>query len=475
MNRREEQERTMTDTKSHQHIRAVNPATEEVVGTYPLHSEELVEEALQKARDDFRVWRTIPFAQRSKLMKQLADNLSGEAAGYAATIAEEMGKPIAEAEAEIRKCAWLCNYYAEHAEGFLREDPHSSGATESYVQYLPLGTVLAVMPWNYPFWQVFRCAVPAIMAGNNVILKHASNVPLCSLTIDGIFRDAGFAEGTFISLLVPSSAVSRLIADPRICAVAITGSEAAGSNVAAQAGGEIKKTVLELGGSDPFIVLEDADLLEAVPVAVRARFQNTGQSCIAAKRFIVVDSLYDRFCNLYTEMVRTLKVGDPTDRATQIGPLARQDLLEELDRQVEDSVSSGARLLEGGKRRNGKGYFYEPTVLGEVPLDSPAAREEVFGPVAAILRVKDQVDAVQVANSSSYGLGASIWSRNTDRAKLIADDLEAGQVFVNGMVASDPRLPFGGVKKSGYGRELSREGIREFVNTQTVWIGPGNS
>ncbi|MFI5367119.1 MAG: aldehyde dehydrogenase family protein, partial [Candidatus Binatia bacterium] len=331
---------------------------------------------------------------------------------------------------------------------------------------------LAIMPWNFPFWQLFRFAAPALMAGNTAILKHASNVPQCALAIEEVFRESGVPDGVFQTLLISGSDASRLIEDPCIAAVTLTGSEAAGSQVAAAAGRSIKKAVLELGGSDPFIVLEDADMAAAVETGVRARFQNTGQSCIAAKRFIVIESIFKEFEQRYTEAVCRLRVGDPTDRATQIGPLARGDLRETVEAQVQRSVVQGAKLLVGGARRPGRGFFFEPTVLTEVGTDMTAACEEVFGPVAALMQVKDANEAVEIANHSAYGLGASLWTADLPRARRLARDIEAGQVFINGMVASDPRLPFGGVKRSGYGRELSAYGIREFVNIQTVWIGP---
>ncbi len=366
----------------------------------------------------------------------------------------------------------MCDYYGENAGSILKNEARESTARKSYVQYSPLGTILAIMPWNFPFWQVFRFAAPALMAGNTAILKHASNVPQCALAIEKIFSAAGFPSGAFRTLLIPGRGVRVLIEDPRVAAVTLTGSEAAGSEAASLAGRALKKTVLELGGSDPFIVLADADLDAAARTGVRARYQNAGQSCIAAKRFIVVDSAYNEFRERFVESVRALRVGDPMDRTTEIGPLARPDLLEALETQVRLSVDAGARLLLGGRRRAGRGYFFEPTVMSEVRPGMPAGREEVFGPVAALMRAADEAEAVMIANDSPFGLGASLWTRNLDLASRMAREIEAGQVFVNGMVASDPRLPFGGVKRSGYGRELSDFGIREFVNIQTVWIGP---
>ncbi|MEJ2111965.1 MAG: NAD-dependent succinate-semialdehyde dehydrogenase [Acidobacteriota bacterium] len=384
----------------------------------------------------------------------------------------EMGKPISEAEAEVEKCAWNLDYYAENAESHLKPRTRTSNASESYTQCTPLGVILAVMPWNYPLWQVFRFAAPALMAGNTAILKHASNVPQCALGIEEIFREAGLPEGVFQTVLVPGSEVKRIIEHPTIKAVTLTGSEQAGSIVASEAGKMLKKTVMELGGSDPFIILEDADLDLAVKAGVQARFQNTGQSCIAAKRFIVVESIFDRYLERFIEEVQALKIGNPVDPEIKIGPLARPEFVKELDRQVRDSVAMGARILTGGQPRKGKGYFYQPTVLSSVKPEMPAGSEELFGPVAAMMRAKDAADAVGLANRTSYGLGASIWTADVAAAKLLAKEIEAGQVFINGIVASDPRLPFGGIKKSGYGRELSELGIREFVNFQTVWVGP---
>ena len=390
----------------------------------------------------------------------------------AGAITAEMGKPIVEAEAEIEKCAVNCNYYSDNAERFVRDEPRISNATESYIQYTPLGVILAVMPWNYPFWQVFRFAAPALMAGNAAILKHASNVPQCALAIEVAFRAAGFPEGLFQTLLVGSPAVPKLIESPVIAAVTLTGSEEAGKQVAACAGRMLKKTVLELGGSDPFIVLADADLDGAVLAGVRARYQNTGQSCIAAKRFIVVESVFQKYQNRFVEAVRSLNVGDPMDRNTQIGPLARGEFVEDLERQVRESVRMGATVLAGGSRRAGKGFYFEPTVLTGVRPDMPAGREEIFGPVATMMRARDTEEAIQLANQTPYGLGSNLWTSDIEGAKKLSRRIEAGQVFINGMVASDPRLPFGGIKRSGYGRELSDFGLREFVNIQTVWIGP---
>jgi acyl-CoA reductase-like NAD-dependent aldehyde dehydrogenase len=451
---------------------SINPATEEIIGSYPLHTGEQIDKALRMAQKVFMSWRAETYSVRAALMKKAAMALRDNRPKLADIMTVEMGKPIVESEAEVEKCAWNCDYYAENAERFLSDEPRTSGASESYIQYSPLGVLLAVMPWNFPFWQVFRFAAPALMAGNTAILKHASNVPQCAMAIEGVFRQAGFPEGVFQTLLIRSSSVSKLIEHPAIAAVTLTGSEGAGSQVAACAGRVIKKTVMELGGSDPFIVLADADLNAAAKIGIRARYQNTGQSCIAAKRFIIVNSIFRQFQDLFVEAVRALKIGDPRDRSTQIGPLARPEFVDDLERQVKESARQGAGILVGGKRCTGKGYFYEPTVLSGVRPDMPAGCEEVFGPVAALMKAADPAEAIRIANQTPYGLGSNLWTADIVGAKRLARGIEAGQVFINGMVTSDPRLPFGGVKRSGYGRELSELGIREFVNTQTVWIGP---
>jgi len=453
-------------------ILSINPATEEVMRSYEVHSGEHIEKMLQAAQRAFFSWRAEAFSNRAELMKKAADYLRQKKSHFAGLMTAEMGKPIVESETEAEKCAWSCDYYAENAERFLREEPRKSNATESYTQYVPLGVVLAIMPWNFPFWQVFRFAAPALMAGNTVILKHASNVPQCALAIEEIFREAGFPDGAFQTVLVPGSEVAKLLEHPVIAAATLTGSEEAGCQVASCAGRVLKKTVMELGGSDPFIVLADADLDNAVQMGVRARYQNTGQSCIAAKRFIVVESVFQEYQDRFIAAVGTLKVGDPTDRATQIGPLARAEFLNDLERQIQESVQRGAIITAGGSRREGRGYFLDPTVLSEVQPDMPAGCEELFGPVAAMMRASDTEEAIRIANRTPFGLGSNLWTADTEKAKLLARRIEAGQVFINGMVASDPRLPFGGIKRSGYGRELSELGIREFTNIQTVWIGP---
>jgi len=453
-------------------IESINPATEEVLATFDPSSPEQIDCALSAAQDTFRRWRATTFAERATLIRQAAVYLRQQRARLAGIITAEMGKPIVEAEAEIDKCAWNCDFYGENAERFLADEPRPSAASESYVQFTPLGTVLAIMPWNFPFWQLFRFAAPALMAGNTAILKHASNVPQCALAIEEVFRASGCPPGVFQTVLVSGSVANRMVADARIAAVTLTGSDYAGSLVAEAGGRNLKKAVLELGGSDPFIVLADADLAAAAQVGVRARYQNAGQSCIAAKRFIVAAPVFEEFQQRFVEAAQALRVGDPTDRSIQIGPLARGDLRDDLEQQVGRSVEQGAKLLAGGTRLGGRGYFFAPTVLSEVTPEMPAAAEEVFGPVAALIRVHDADEAIRAANHSPFGLGANLWTRDVSVAKRLARNIEAGQVFINGMVVSDPRLPFGGIKRSGYGRELSEYGIREFVNIQTVWIGP---
>jgi succinate-semialdehyde dehydrogenase/glutarate-semialdehyde dehydrogenase len=381
-----------------------------------------------------------------------------------------MGKLLRDSVAEIEKCANGCRYYAENAERFLEDQAAQTNARRSYLHYEPMGAILAIMPWNFPFWQVFRFAAPALMAGNVGILKHAANVPQCALAIEQIFCRAGFEEGIFQTLLIEAEQVEKLIVDPRIKAVTLTGSEKAGSIVGSAAAREIKKSVLELGGSDPFIVMPSADFALAVTTAVKARMQNTGQSCIAAKRFFIADKIYDKFLGEFVEKMRSLKVGDPMDETTEIGPLANESILNGVHEQVQKTLAMGAKCLTGGNRIAGSGLFYEPTVLVDVPKDSPAFREEVFGPVATVLRVRDADEAVSLANDNRYGLGASAWTNDPSEQELFANSLESGMVFINAMVASDPRLPFGGVKRSGFGRELGAAGIREFMNAKTIWI-----
>jgi succinate-semialdehyde dehydrogenase/glutarate-semialdehyde dehydrogenase len=453
-------------------IQSVNPATEELLATFEEFTERQLDLALDRAALVFESWRRVPYSERRHLMAAASRYLRHQKRTLGGLITAEMGKPIVEAEAEIEKCAWNCDFYAENAGTFLADQGIESSARRSYVAFEPLGPVLAIMPWNFPFWQVFRFAAPAIMAGNTALLKHASNVTQCALAIEEVFRAAGFPEGVFQTLFAAGPTTESLIADSRIRAVTLTGSDSTGSRVGGAGGRALKKCVLELGGSDPFIVLADADVQAAADTGVRARNQNAGQSCIAAKRFIVVDSVADEFERRFIDGVSKLRVGDPVKRETQIGPLARNDLRDGVDGQVRRSVEQGAHAAAGGHRIDGKGYFYAPTVLTEVTAEMPAAMEETFGPVAAMIRARDTDEAISIANSSQFGLGASLWTGDVERAGQLAREVQAGSVFINGMVASDPRLPFGGIKRSGYGRELSEFGIREFVNIQTVWIGP---
>jgi succinate-semialdehyde dehydrogenase/glutarate-semialdehyde dehydrogenase len=451
-------------------IQSVNPATGDILESFPEASGHELDRILATAHAAFSEWRAVPFAERAQRMRQAARVLRERRADYARTMTLEMGKPIVQSEAEVDKCAVACEYYAEHAGTFLAEQPRETEASKSYVRFDPLGCVLAVMPWNFPFWQVFRFAAPALMAGNAGILKHASNVPRCALAIEEVFREARFPHGLFSTVLVGPPAVAALIGDPRIVAVALTGSDRAGSKVAAEAGRALKKTVLELGGSDPFIVLADADLAAAARAAAEARLVNSGQSCIAAKRFIVVGAVMDAFLERFVDELRSRRMGDPLARETQVGPQARLDLRDSLHQQVEESIKHGAQRLLGGEIPPGKGAFYPPTLLAHVDKGMPAFDEETFGPVAAVIRAKDDTDAVRLANDSAFGLGASLWTQDRGRAEHLAAQVEAGVVFVNGIVKSDPRMPFGGVKRSGYGRELSEYGIREFVNIKSVWI-----
>ena len=451
-------------------IQSINPATGQVLETFKESSTADIERALATAHSAFLAWRDVPFTTRAQHMQKAAGILRGRNAEYARTMTLEMGKPIVQGEAEVEKCAWTCEYYAQRTEAMLAEQPRETDASRSFVRFDPLGPVLAVMPWNFPFWQVFRFAAPALMAGNAAVLKHASNVPRCALQIEEVFRDAGFPPGLFATLLVGSGAVGGLIADPRIVAVTLTGSEHAGIQVAERAGRELKKTVLELGGSDPFIVLADADVVTAARVAADARLINSGQSCIAAKRFIVVEAVADAFTARFADELRARTMGDPLDRGTHVGPQARVDLRDELHRQVEESIKRGAQRLLGGEIPAGPGAFYPPTLLTAVDKGMPAFDEETFGPVAAVIRARDEADAIRLANDSPFGLGAALWTQDRARAERLAARIEAGAVFVNGLVKSDARLPFGGIKRSGYGRELSEYGIREFVNIKSVWI-----
>jgi succinate-semialdehyde dehydrogenase/glutarate-semialdehyde dehydrogenase len=451
-------------------IASVNPATGEKLREFAPMGEAELEEKLERAAVAFQIHRRTSFKERVELMLCAAQILETETERFARLMTEEMGKPLRGAREEVAKCALVCRYYAEHAEKFLADETVETNATRSFIRYEPLGAVLAVMPWNFPFWQVFRFAAPALMAGNTGLLKHASNVPQCALAIEEIFSRAGFPEGVFQTLLLNSDKVGRVLADARVRAATLTGSEHAGSEVASRAGCEIKKTVLELGGSDPFIVMPSADFESAVKTAVKARTINNGQSCIAAKRFIVHTEIYEEFARRFVAAMEALKVGDPSDETTEIGPLATESIAEELDEQVRKSVAAGARVLTGGERLRRAGNYYAPTVLADIPKNSPAYAEEFFGPVALLFRVDSIDEAIAQANDTTFGLGASAWTRDErERARFVAE-IEAGAVFINAMVASDPRLPFGGVKRSGYGRELSAHGIREFVNIKTVWI-----
>ncbi|HKI04234.1 MAG TPA: NAD-dependent succinate-semialdehyde dehydrogenase [Thermoanaerobaculia bacterium] len=451
-------------------MRAVNPATGALIREYPEHGEDEVAERLAQAERAFASWRRFDFEERAGYLTSVADLLRENQADFARLMTEEMGKTVTAAESEVDKCAWACDFYAENAARFLPAETVATDAGKSFVRYDPLGPVLAIMPWNFPFWQFFRFAAPTLMAGNVALLKHAANVPGTALAIEAAFREAGFPEGVVTTLLVSSERVKGLIGDPAVRAVTLTGSDRAGMEVAAEAGRRLKKTVLELGGSDPFIVLADADPSEAARQAARARTVNSGQSCIAAKRFIVEEEIAGRFEDEFVQAMEGLAVGDPMDRAIEVGPLARQDLLDSLDDQVRRTVDAGARLRTGGQRLPRDGWFYPPTVLTGVEPGMAAFDEETFGPVAAVIRARDTAHAVELANRSNFGLGASIWTGDASRGEHLAAEIDAGMVFVNGAVKSDPRLPFGGIKHSGYGRELSEVGIREFVNTKTVWI-----
>ena len=449
---------------------SLNPTTNQVIQTHASWGSSRLEQALEKTHHAQQAWAQTTFSQRTGILRNAAIHLRAQHDRYATLITQEMGKPLRETRAEIEKCAVVCDYYAQHAEEFLRAETVASDAGKSYVAHHPLGVVLAIMPWNFPFWQVFRAAAPALMAGNALLLKHAPNVPQCALAIEAIFRECGLPEGAFANLMIEVEQVAGVIASPHLHAVTFTGSEAAGRKVAALAGQHLKKCVLELGGSDPFIVLHDADLELAVNMAMASRFMNCGQSCIAAKRFIVVPQIADEFLHKLQTRVAALKLGDPMDDTTQIGPMARADLRDELHRQVSESIVQGAVAVTGCQPAEGAGFFYQPSILDRVTADACAYHEELFGPVAIIIRAASEEDALRIANDTRFGLGSSIWSRDTARAEQLAAQIEAGSTFVNGMVKSDPRLPFGGVKASGYGRELSRLGMHEFVNAKTVWI-----
>jgi succinate-semialdehyde dehydrogenase / glutarate-semialdehyde dehydrogenase len=451
-------------------IASINPATGELTKRFDAHIDTEIESALDRAVSAFEKHRRSSFAERAAKLQHAAELLEKDREHFGRIITSEMGKLLRGSIDEIDKCARGCRFYAEHGEKFLSEQIVSSDPGRSYVRYEPLGAILAIMPWNFPFWQVFRFAAPALMAGNVGLLKHASNVPQCALAIEEIFRDAGFGPGVFQTLLIENEAVEKIIRDPRVKAVTLTGSERAGSAVASTAGREIKKSVLELGGSDPFIVMPSAKLDDAISIGVKSRMVNSGQSCIAAKRFIIADAIYDQYVAQFVEKMKKLKLGDPAEETTEVAPLSSENILRGVDEQVQKSIAAGAKILSGGKPADGPGYFYEPTVLAEIPKNAPAYREEVFGPVALFFRARDREEAVTIANDSTFGLGASVWTNEPAEQEFFSHELESGMVFVNAMVASDPRVPFGGVKRSGYGRELGAEGIREFVNIKTVVV-----
>ena len=452
-------------------MKSINPFTGKVISEYPEHSGPEVENIIGNVYSDWKSWKETSYRSRADLMKRAAQNLRDKKDHYGRIMTMEMGKLLRESMAEVEKCAWVCDYYADHAGEMLKDEVIVTDATRSFVAFQPIGVVLAVMPWNFPFWQVFRFAAPALMAGNAAVLKHASNVPGCALAIEEIFREAGFPENLFRTLMIPSPGVEAVISNPLIAAVTLTGSEAAGSHVASLAGRFLKKTVLELGGADPFIVLDDADLDAAVKTAVTARMLNQGQSCIAAKRFIVMKQVMQQFESALKAEFEALRMGDPMDPATQVGPLARPDLVDEIERQVNGSVASGARLITGGHRPDKVGCYFEPTILADVCKGMPVYSKETFGPVISLITADDEEEAIRIANDSDFGLGGCVWTRDLARGEKVARKIETGAMFVNGMTKSDPRLPFGGIKKSGYGRELASYGIKEFVNIKTIWIG----
>ncbi len=451
-------------------IATINPATGEVLKTFEPISDLQLEQKLQRAVNTFGEFRKTSFADRAARMVKAADILEADKEELARVMTTEMGKTYRSAVDEAAKCAWVCRYYAENAEKFLADEMADVAGSKSFVRYQPVGPILAVMPWNYPFWQVFRFIAPSVMAGNVGLLKHASNVPQSALLIEDVLLRAGFPEGVFQTLLIGASKVAKILADPRVKAATLTGSEGAGVQVGIAAATDIKKVVLELGGSDPFIVMKSANLEQAVTVGVKARVLNNGQSCIAAKRFIVAEEIADEFEKLFVKKMEALKVGDPFDASTDVGPLATADGLKELDADVQKTIQGGARLLTGGKRLNQPGNYYLPTVLTNIPEGSPAACGELFGPVASLFRAKNAEDAIRIANASPFGLGASAWTNDRVEREKFINGLESGMVFINRMVASDPRLPFGGVKRSGHGRELAIFGIREFMNIKTVSI-----
>jgi succinate-semialdehyde dehydrogenase/glutarate-semialdehyde dehydrogenase len=451
-------------------IATINPATGETVKTFEPLSLEEIEAKLTLAQTAFLSYRKTSFSQRSQWLNAAADILERDQVKLGETMTLEMGKTIKSAIAEVQKCALVCRYYAENGADFLKDVPVTTDASSSYVHYEPLGIILAVMPWNFPLWQVFRFVAPTLTAGNVGLLKHASNVPQCALAIEAILTEAGFPEGVFQTLLIGASQVENIINDDRVKAATLTGSETAGMSLASSAGKQIKKVVLELGGSDPFIVLESADLETAATTAVTSRMLNNGQSCIAAKRFIVVDTVADQLTEKLVQKFQSLKVGDPMDETVDVGPLATPSILSDIDEQVQKTVAMGGKVLVGGKKLDHQGNYYLPTILTDIPKGSPGEKDEFFGPVALLFRVKDLDEAIALANDSPFGLGASVWTNDPDEQQRLINEIEAGSVFINGLVKSDPRLPFGGIKRSGYGRELAIQGIHEFVNIKTIWI-----
>lgn len=451
-------------------IQSINPYTQKLIATYsPLNSEEL-DNSIEKTAKSFQTWKQFSFHERSVMFLKMAELLRKNQEEYAVLISTEMGKIIRESRAEIEKCAWLCEYYADNTEKLLKKEIIKSDASKSYVQFDPMGIVYAIMPWNFPFWQVLRAAVPTMMAGNTMVLKHAPNVMGCATAIEELFIESGFPENVFTNLIIPIGLSEQVIAHPAICGVTLTGSLQAGSAVASQAGKYLKKSVMELGGSDPFIVLKDADIHQACKTAVASRMLNAGQVCISAKRFIVVEEIYEQFVAAQKIIIQNLKLGNPLSDDTDMGPMARKDLLENIETQIEKSVEMGAKIICGGKRFKKDSYFYEPTLVTNVTNKMPVFKDETFGPVSVIMKAKNAEDAIQIANDSSMGLGASIWTNNLELAEKMATQIEVGAVFINGMVKSDPRIPFGGIKQSGFGRELGTYGLKEFLNLKTVWI-----
>jgi len=456
-------------------IESINPATNKLLRSFEALTDEAARQKIALAADAFRTYASVPLEHRALCMRKLASILDQDIEDLAALITLEMGKPIEAARMEIEKCASVCRYYAENAARILAAESIPTGDNHSYVRWEPLGVILAVMPWNFPFWQVFRFLAPALMAGNVALLKHASNVPQCALAIESLVRRAGFPRGTFLTLLLEINQVETILGDERIAAVTVTGSETAGRAIGAQAGWLIKKSVLELGGSDPFIVMPSADLDLAIETAVQARCVNSGQSCIAAKRFIIAEEIYDDFESRFVAGMEAMRVGDPMKQDTQIGPLATVRMVEQLEAQIKAATRVGARILTGGERMLGDGNYFEPTVLAGIPRTSAVYREELFGPVAMLFRVQDLNEAIEIANDTPFGLSASAWTRNPAEQQRLVAELQCGAVFLNAMVASDPRLPFGGIKRSGYGRELSAAGMREFLNAKTVVISSAGS